>query len=104
MDQVDRFKSDYMMMVMKLSDGPENEICFISIHLHQHTEEFMQKQNSESPLSAAFCAWSPLETDMKKGSILPINITITERMWGYCGSKIPSKKRCTDNSFFLFQK
>ena len=26
---MDRFKHDYMMMVMKLSDGAENEICFI---------------------------------------------------------------------------
>ena len=45
---MDRFKHDYMMMVMKLSDGAENEICFISTHLHPHTEKFMQKQNSES--------------------------------------------------------
>ena len=27
-EQVDRFKGDYMMMVMEMADGAENEICF----------------------------------------------------------------------------
>ena len=48
---MDRFKGDYMMMVMELTDGAENEICFISTHLHPHTEKlghFMQKNYSES--------------------------------------------------------
>ena len=47
---MDRFKSDDMMMVMKLSDGAENEICFISTHLHPYNEklgQFMQKQRSK---------------------------------------------------------
>ena len=103
-----RFKCDFMMMVMKLSDEAENEIYFISKHLHRHTEKFMQtiilraslKFLNYRPISVAFWVWSPLETDMKKGSILPINTTITEIMWGYWGSKIPSKKRCNDNAFF----
>ena len=33
---MDRFEGDYMMMVMELSDGAENEICFIIIHLHPY--------------------------------------------------------------------
>ena len=43
-----------MMMVMELTDGAENEICFRSTHLHPHTEkleQFMQKLNSESQKS-----------------------------------------------------
>ena len=53
-EQVDRFKGDFMMMVMELTDGAENEICFRSTHLHPHTEkleQFMQKLNSESQKS-----------------------------------------------------
>ena len=33
-EQVDRFRGDYMMMVMELSDGAENEIYFTSTNLH----------------------------------------------------------------------
>ena len=53
-EQVDRFKGDYIKMVMELTDGAENEICFISPHLHPHTEKlgkFMEKRNSESQKS-----------------------------------------------------
>ena len=39
MEQVDRFKGDYKMMVMELTDGAENEKCFRSPHLHPHTEK-----------------------------------------------------------------
>ena len=51
---MDRFKGDYMMMVMELTDGAENGVCFISTHLHPHTKilgQFMQKLNSESQKS-----------------------------------------------------
>ena len=51
---MDRFKGDFMMMVMELTDGAENEICFRSTHLHPHTKklgQFMQKLNSKSQKS-----------------------------------------------------
>ena len=41
-EQVDRFKGDYMMMVIELTDGAENEIFFKSTQLHPHTEKLGQ--------------------------------------------------------------
>ena len=54
MEQVDRFKGDYMMMVMELKDGAEIEIVFISPHLHPHTKKlgkFIEELNSKSQKS-----------------------------------------------------